>query len=47
MGQKNNFKTITGFEDAWQDPNHPFYACQDHKNNIKKAFPYLNNFGSG
>jgi NADH dehydrogenase FAD-containing subunit len=28
MGLKEDFNAIKGFEDAWSDPEHPFFTCK-------------------
>lgn len=50
MGLKENFGAIKGFEEAWNDPEHPVFSCKDSlawKANVHKAprFHYSHNSG--
>jgi len=42
--------SIKGLEEAWADPQHPFYTCTDHpswKNSSSTAYRWLHNFQGG
>ena len=42
--------SVKGLEEAWADPQHPFYTCTDHpswKNSSTSAYRWLHNFEGG
>ena len=50
MGQKDNYNSIKGFEDAWSDPDHPFYTNNDHpswKTTTAKGYRVHYNYNGG
>lgn len=50
MGQKENYQSIKGFEDAWADTSSPFYTNQDHsswKTTTAKGYRVHYNFNGG
>lgn len=50
MGQKDNWETIKGFEEAWVDPDHPFFVAKDHptwKTSVSKPYRWHYNFRGG
>lgn len=50
MGQKPNFESIKGFDEAWADLEHPFYTNAEHaswKITCNKVPRYLYNFNGG
>ena len=50
MGQKENYNSIKGFEDAWADTEHPFYTNADHsswKSTTAKGYRVHYNFCGG
>ena len=50
MGQKDNFDSIKGFEDAWADESHPFFTNADHPSwraTTAKGYRVHYNFNGG
>ena len=50
MGQKDNMESIKGFEDAWIDPEHPFFVAKDHpswRTSVNKPYRWHYNFRGG
>ena len=50
MGQKPNFESVKGFDEAWGDLEHPFYTNAEHsswKITCNKVARYLHNFNGG
>ena len=50
MGQKPNYESVKGFDDAWADLEHPFYTNGEHpswKITCNKVPRYLHNFTGG
>lgn len=50
MGQKTNYESIKGFDDAWADLDHQFHTNGEHptwKITCNKVARYLHNFNGG
>lgn len=50
MGQKSNYDSVKGFDEAWSDLEHPFYTNGEHpswKITCNKVARYLHNFNGG
>jgi hypothetical protein len=50
MGQKDNMESIKGFEEAWVDPEHPFFVAKDHltwRTSVNKPYRWHYNFRGG